>query len=213
MWIGDWNRGAGGQLHCSAWQHQQQMFTHTIMHSDTLLPFCWDVVWHLRWTVVFLCDNPHGIKWAIVTIFVPDDQLLLVHYWADIVLSDPRIKTFLIFKILKFHTVNYHLPACEIMWRAFICPLIFMHFPSNFLNVWTMIKDILKQVLQPCKPKRWKPLPAAVWLQETNTSQPAFFVIFYFFYFHHPAFLPSLCSSSEEVQSYLHTRLILQRVF
>lgn len=43
-------------------------------------------------------------------------------------------------------------------------------------------------------------------------KQTGFFVVFYFRIYIIPL-LPSLCSHSEEVQSYLHTRLILQRVF
>ncbi len=54
-----------------------------------------------------------------------------------------------------------------------------MHLPSSFLLVWTVIKDILKGVLQPYKPKQQTPLLAAVLLKETNTSKPAFFVVFY----------------------------------
>lgn len=60
-----------------------------------------------------------------------------------------------------------------------------------------MIKDILKWVLQPCKPKQQTPLPAAVLLKETNTSKPDFFLLSFIFYLHFPAFPPPSCRGSE----------------
>lgn len=57
-----------------------------------------------------------------------------------------------------------------------------MHLPSSFLLAWTVIKDILKWVLQPSKPKQQTPLSAAASLKETNTSKPAFFVVSYFLF-------------------------------
>lgn len=134
----------------------------------------------------------HYKGWRLTHIFVLDDSPLSGYYWADIAKSDPRINRLLSIKILDFH--SYFLPTTHLV------SLIFMHLPSSLLLAWTVIKDILKWVLQPSKPKQQTPLSAAVLLKETNTSKPAFFVVFYFL-FTFSSFSPSvfLCWRGSEL--------------
>lgn len=194
-----------------------------IMNSDLPSPFSWDIIWHQMNHVSCVALQQNTWDKMSQCCACRSSLFMMTHFFSAIIVlilccPIPEVIWKLSIKILGFHTAmscqDVKLHSVPLHTNVILVPLIFMHLRLVFFFFFFCVD---------CDQRHFRISFAAVQAKAAHASascclvgdehkQTSFFVVFPFFIYIIQLF-PSLCSYSEEVQSYLHTCLILQRVF